>query len=560
MPMTARPLGAAAAAAAIAALGLGATQASALTVSHTIPVGAYPSGVAFTAGGAKAYVTNESDKTISVIDTDGPSVTRTVSLGTLAPGAIGTGGARAVIAGVAGTPLWGAQVFDTGSDAATGAITALTSQGNSVSVTPDGQTAFIPTDRYITALDTSTRAPTLSPQGAYGYTHAALTPDGSELWATSYSDGKVHVFDADDITAAPTSFFVLLDAFGITVSPDGGTAYVTNGNRGVFPIDTATRTVAPLIAVDGFAYGVAVEPTGKVVFVTRYMDGKVSAIDATTREVIAEVVVGSSPTAIKASPRGGSVYVINQMSNSVSVISFGLPGAPAAPSASAGADTATVTWAPPASDGGFPLTYTVQAVEDPSKTCSAGGAATSCEITGLTGGRQYTFTVTARNAMGGTTSAASAPVTPTAVPVPATAATPAAASTAAAPGQPALAVSVTASRRRLVNGQSVRLVVRSRNAGTAPAESTTACIRLPRGLVVANTHGAARTGSSLCFALGTVGAGEQAIRTVTARATASRGERARVAAVVQAQGVARSWATPATLRITPRTARPAVAG
>lgn len=544
--------------AALAALGLAASPASALEVSDTIPVGAVPSGVAFTAGGAKAYVTNESDKTLSVIDTSGPIVTNTISLGTLAPGAIGTGGARAVIAGVPGTPQWGAQVFDVGNDSPVGSLATLTSQGNTVSVTPDGQTAFMPTDRRITALDTSTRATTLSQQGPYGYTMAALTPDGSELWATSYSDGKVHVFNAGNIAAAPVSFFVLQDVFGITVSPDGGTAYVTNGNRGVFPIDTATRTVQPFIGVDGFAYGVAVEPTGKVVFVTRYVDGKVSAIDAATREVIAEVTVGSAPTAIAADPRGGIVYVVNQGSNTVSVIPFGLPGAPPAPTAGAGVEKATVTWTPPASDGGFPLTYTATAVQDPSKTCSVDGAATSCDITGLTGGREYTFTVTARNAMGGTASPASGPVTPTAASAPAAA--PATSSTVAAPGQPALTTTISASRWRLVSGQSVRLTVRARNAGSAPAAAATACIRLPRGLVVANAPGAVREGDALCFALGTLGPGGDATRIVTARAAASRREVAGVAAAVAAQGVARSWAPPAVLRISPRNARPAVAG
>jgi hypothetical protein len=80
-----------------------------------------------------------------------------------------------------------------------------------------------------------------------------------------------------------------------------------------------------------------------------------------------------------------------------------VPAAPPVTAVNVGSHSATITWLRPA-DGGSPiLGYTVTA-QPGGQSCSTDGPdALSCTITGLTNGVNYTFTVTARNAVGAST-------------------------------------------------------------------------------------------------------------------------------------------------------------
>jgi hypothetical protein len=88
-----------------------------------------------------------------------------------------------------------------------------------------------------------------------------------------------------------------------------------------------------------------------------------------------------------------------------------VPSAPAGITAAPGASWVLVTWQPPASTGGSPVTGYAVAVAGTTRKITAGGSARSVKITGLASGKAYAFTVAARNAIGTGSPVTSAPAT-----------------------------------------------------------------------------------------------------------------------------------------------------
>lgn len=89
------------------------------------------------------------------------------------------------------------------------------------------------------------------------------------------------------------------------------------------------------------------------------------------------------------------------------------PTAPQSVSATGGNVSATVSWTAPTSNGGSPITSYLVTSTPGGVTAAADGSATSVNVSGLTNGVAYTFTVRAQNAVGyGAASAASNVVTP----------------------------------------------------------------------------------------------------------------------------------------------------
>jgi hypothetical protein len=77
-----------------------------------------------------------------------------------------------------------------------------------------------------------------------------------------------------------------------------------------------------------------------------------------------------------------------------------VPGKPSSATATAHSQSATVAWTAPADDGGASITgYTVSSSAD-GKQCTWTTGPLSCNVTGLTNGTPYTFTVTATNSAG----------------------------------------------------------------------------------------------------------------------------------------------------------------
>jgi hypothetical protein len=143
-----------------------------------------------------------------------------------------------------------------------------------------------------------------------------------------------------------------------------------------------------------------------------------------TSATVSGLTDGTTYTFTVTATNGVGTGPASSPSNQVTPAAPTSPGAPGGVTATAGNQSATVSWSAPA-DGGSPITsYTVTpylaGVAQTATQVSGSPPATTTNVTGLTNGNAYTFTISATNAVGtGPPSSPSQPVTPTATAAPA---------------------------------------------------------------------------------------------------------------------------------------------
>jgi uncharacterized repeat protein (TIGR01451 family) len=263
-----------------------------------------------------------------------------------------------------------------------------------------------------------------------GITSAA--PPGGSV-GTAYS----HTYTAN----APLTYAVASGALpaGMTLAP-GGLLNGTPTTAGVFT-GVVTGTAGSVVASQPFAIAIGANlpgaPTNAIALPGNAQAGVAFAVPASNGgSPITSYTATSSPGGFTASGPG-SPLVVGGLTNgtaytftvtatngvgtgpasapSNSVTPAAVPGPPTIGTATAGIAQATVTFTPPASTGGSPITgYNV--ISNPGGF-TASGPGSPLTVTGLAGGTAYTFTVTATNAVGtGLASSPSNSVTPPVVP------------------------------------------------------------------------------------------------------------------------------------------------
>ena len=365
------------------------------TVVATVAVGAAPFGVGVNPAGTSVFITNRGSNDVSVIDTTTNTVVATVVVGTDPQGvAVNPAGTRAYVANNVTSNV---SVIDT----TTNTVVATVAVGNfpfGVAVNPAGTRAYVAnfTSNNVSVIDTATNTVIATVAVGTNPRGVAVNPAGTRAYVANFISNNVSVVDTSTNTVINT---VVVGAApdGVAVNPAGTRAYVANSNsNNVSVIDTTTNTVVTTVAVGVGPRGVAVNPAGTRAYVANQVSGNVSVIDTATNMVIATLTVGTNPFAFGVFIRPATV-----------------PGAPTIGPATAGNASATVSYTAPVSDGGSSI-FTYTATSNPGGIT---GSTTSGPIlvTGLTNGTAYTFTVTATNTVGTSPpSAASNSVTPTA--------------------------------------------------------------------------------------------------------------------------------------------------
>jgi hypothetical protein len=244
---------------------------------------------------------------------------------------------------------------------------------------------------------------------------AQVTGAGTSVLVTGLTAGTTYTFTViatNEIGDSPTSGASNSVTVFTTPGPPTGVVAARNGTAG----QQVKLTWAPPANTGGvplvrYLVTGSPAPLTPVTFATSFGT-------ATNPAVITGLTNGQSYTFTVVADNGAQSAGAG--SNAVTPATF--PGAPASASASPGNGSASVSWTPPASNGGDPVTYTV------STNLIAGGGAVppatstgglSATINGLTNNSQYTFTVTAVNSVGagpGTTTNAVLPSSTPGVP------------------------------------------------------------------------------------------------------------------------------------------------
>jgi YVTN family beta-propeller protein len=275
----------------------------------------YPTGVAVTPDGSRAYVT-DAFTSVWVVDTVSDSVIAKIAAGST-PEAIAItpdGKSAYVASNICGGPscpepddppqLAAVEVIDTASNSLKATITI----GNNpveqtpgvllsgIALSPDGTRAYVSNGQgnQVWAIDTaSNQIVDMIPTAVLGFVGVSISPDGSRLYAASVGNPSVVYVIDTTIDAVVTSISLPSSEAPtqISVTPDGSHAYVTGDIGHVWVIDTATNGVVATISVsfDNWLHDIAFAPDGSRAYVTCGNTNTIYVLDTATHRVVGQI-------------------------------------------------------------------------------------------------------------------------------------------------------------------------------------------------------------------------------------------------------------------------------
>ncbi|MDA0181779.1 YncE family protein [Solirubrobacter phytolaccae] len=168
----------------------------------------------------------------------------------------------------------------------------------------------------------------LSRMVAAAATGAVLTlvGSGSALAAPTafVTDGNASVFPVDVATGVPGERIALTtgETQLVVASPDGKTIYTLGASPGLLSvIDAATRTVKSTITIGTVPAGLAITPDGTKLYVTRQFSRQLIPVDAATGATGPAITTGNGPRGIAITPDGTKVVVTNYSGSQVQIVS-----------------------------------------------------------------------------------------------------------------------------------------------------------------------------------------------------------------------------------------------
>jgi YVTN family beta-propeller protein len=271
-----------------------------------------PYAIAITPNGSTAYVCNFYDNSVSIIDTNSTSGTYNTVIGTV-----------------------------------TDQVPSTFNIPYAIAITPNGSTAYVCNynNNSVSIIDTNSNSGTyntvigtVSDQDPSTFNipgGIAIAPDGNKAYVCNLDGNSLSIIDTNSTHTLTYNHVInviqnsipFVQPYGIAITPDGLTAYVTNfdGNS-VSIIDIATNIVTGFVTDTDATFSnpqaIAITPNGRTAYVCNRDSNTVSVINLEEQAVAESLIMGdiSAPQAIAITPDGTKAYVCNSNSDTVRII------------------------------------------------------------------------------------------------------------------------------------------------------------------------------------------------------------------------------------------------
>lgn len=297
-----------------------------------------------TAYAGRAYVSNEDEHTVTVIDTDRNAVVATVQVGKRPRGIQVSHDGATVYVALSGLPKCPPSVPDeeceklerdlkadgiAALDTKTLKVTKVYQAGSDpeqFDISPDGR-LFVANEDAATATVLDLKSGAILARVPVGKEPEGVrvAPGGKWVLVTNESDNSISIIDAKTLKEV-RHVLVGKRPRDIAFSPDGKTAYVSGEfDSSLYRIRVPEgEPVERVMQFDKDArpMSVRLDSQRKRVYVSTGRGGKVAVVDVSTAtpKLIQEVAVGTRPWGIELSADGKWLYTANGPSNDVSVL------------------------------------------------------------------------------------------------------------------------------------------------------------------------------------------------------------------------------------------------
>ena len=216
-------------------------------------------------------------------------------------------------------------------DTSSGTVTAtipVGSQPYHAAVTPDGSQVFVANqgDGTVSVISTATDAVTATISVPAGVKSVAIDPAGQYAYVIGASLWLNKIDIATDTVVGRTP--VGLQPVSLVVSPDGSTVYTGALPSQVAAVSTATMTVSQFIpGAGGDSYDMVMSPDGSQLYIADSIgvtSATITVVDTATNTVTGQIPIGQSGDTfpgIAVSPDGSTLYVSDETLGTVQAIS-----------------------------------------------------------------------------------------------------------------------------------------------------------------------------------------------------------------------------------------------